>query len=284
MAKFAAADPGGKIKRALDLVNTYNHSDPHAYWTTLTGRFNAAGDPDTKSWPVITFPNPTQWTTPPTADAPGSWMEFSYEKSSSSTSSESHSMGVTVSLKVDRPAVQVEGGGSYSQSLTKSMSESKNLVIKMKLLRVILNRPWAETDVLHNKLWKFDPSSTFANTVVSDGKGGGDMPWLPTQIIVASDIHIGFDMSQQTAEAMEKDIQAHLSVSVAGITVGGSFSKNDKSAKANSTATKAGIDSWLPDRRDLRRFPWEGQDPLSQVAPDPRTPDQEEGERCGLST
>lgn len=117
------------------------------------------------------------------------------------------------------------GSGSHSSDKTTKTSKSSDIEINFKFAQIGIVRPWLNFSLLAMKGWNFSN-----DIVISDGLNKGQMPLMPTAMIIAKDIKIKGNWSKTDSQILSKATSANAGRSFGPFMISGKH----KSSKTTS--------------------------------------------------
>lgn len=126
-------------------------------------------------------------------------------------------------------------GASGSKTFTHQSSNATSIYVKFDYLRVRIQRPWFVSDVLAYKFWTWKKAVGYRT--LSDGgnlaldppvRPIGEMPVLPTHLIVARNVELTANFSESDRTYITSQINASASAGWGPFSFSGSYSESEK--------------------------------------------------------
>ena len=191
---------------------------------SLASMAGAAADP----W-YLAYATPSNWSE---LSAGANMTELTVDTSNlqSTASSNFNSWEVGGKGSYGLWTVSASGGGSSGSTTSSSTSETFKMKAKVGVVRIY--RPWYNPALFGMKNWQIDD---LAPPGVSDGKGKGALPLLPTALIVARDFELSGTFSTEDKSHMESAINGKASVGWGPFQVSGGYSHSESKDSLKST-------------------------------------------------
>jgi hypothetical protein len=223
-------------------LNTYNNRGSGQWWNSLT-TLMSTHMADTNSPVVITYPKPENWGSNCT------WTKFTFSKSDQVKSSSANSKSVEAAASYSGGGFNLSASGAWSKENQSAFAGDASTSIEVELARVVVYRPWMDTNVFHSKAWDYQGTLLSDNntSVVSDGgdllHNTGIMPLIIDQVWLARNLKVHGHWATLAADAMKQNINANLAVSYGPFALTGSYSQSDESHNWSSHAIDDGIEA-----------------------------------------
>ncbi|BDU77879.1 hypothetical protein [Mesoterricola sediminis] len=212
-----------------------------AWWSSLSGKFNTAVAMNPNGYPKVTFfPGIGSWT------ADDGWMTVTYNKSKTVKNSKLADQAIAAGLKGRVGWFKINAEvAKHDMSLSKHLMDS-NSSITFKLKRVDIERDWANDLLFLNPNWKL-PSNVFNGMLAVGSLNDPRIDQMPLQtyavsLILAKDIHIGAQVTDEDIKNVEHSLKASVSVGIGPFRIHGSYSKDNKTMDLSKIFNKSGID------------------------------------------
>jgi hypothetical protein len=131
-------------------------------------------------------------------------LTSNYTNKTESKSAHEYSVGVSASWGLFHGSGEVGGEHGNEQSHV----DSQNFTLEAELITVSIQRPWFNPLILSMKDWWV---TGLGKEGVSDGKLRGMLPLLPTQFVVARDVAITADFSEEDKSKITNAVKAKAS-------------------------------------------------------------------------
>lgn len=135
-------------------------------------------------------------------------------------------------------------GGSFASSSgsTNSHMDANNIEISAKLQTVRIMRPWLNAILFTMKDWwlRGNPENNISNGALA-GNANALFPLIPTAIVVASDVTIKGDFSEEDRTHIEKAVSGSARVGWGPFSVGGSYSHSSSKDTFQATYSNGEI-------------------------------------------
>lgn len=227
------AGNGKFVQMALDAMNTtLNDSLARAIElakaNVADGQFNAGANG--VGW-LLTYASPTNWYDPNATDNFTGFKISSNHKVEDSTTT-SHAYNFGASYNAGLWGVKAKSEGKFENQRYHMRAE--NLSISCKIAKVSIMRPWFSellfrSDNWYTNLGAGDQKEYISNGKIDSSNADNILPMYPVAFIVARDITIEADFTEEDKEIISQAVSASASVSVGPFSVGGGYSYgNDK--------------------------------------------------------
>ncbi|KAA5822294.1 hypothetical protein FPF71_14165 [Algibacter amylolyticus] len=138
-------------------------------------------------------------------------------------------------------------GASTSGKVKNSSSEYNfnDLQMSFRLSKCYVSRPWLGTTFIKSRYWKYSDTGKEAvnNQMVSDGKGGGLMPAIVTELYFVKDLKIGFRKGSSSYKKAEKEIKGGGGFGIGPFRIGAKYEYNDSKVKMSGEKEEQGVES-----------------------------------------
>ncbi len=170
------------------------------------------------------------------------WTRFSFSKSDyeSSSRKKSHKWSAGASYF---------GIGSVSnKGKVSNVSSDYNMndfKMSFQLTKCYVSRPWLGTTYIKSRYWKYSKTGNdiVNNQMVSDGKGGGLMPSIVTELYFIKDLRIGFRKGSSSYKKAEKEIKSGGGVRFGPFSIGAKHQYNDSKVDFERDSESQGVRS-----------------------------------------
>jgi hypothetical protein len=227
------------VEEAIGIISTLAGQGPQALYQSMQANFTADKMTDTlgqQFYPTYVYPSD-----PLDPDLAGSWLKYYFNLTdiatfqSDSTTNSGGSAGASWGLWHASASAQYGSGESHHSC------DTTGLNVSAELLQVPLTRAWIRPEVFWSRGWNWSKQAGFGP--VSDGKTppGGLMPLYPTAIILAKNLNVTLDMSNQKNSSAWSSISTQASFGWGPFSISGNYSKSDSSSQSNFTKTGSGI-------------------------------------------
>ena len=170
------------------------------------------------------------------------WTKFTFKKSDYESSRRKTSHGWSAK------AVYLGiFGASGSGKSTKLNSEYNfnDFEMSFRLTKCYISRPWFGSTYIKSRYWKYSKTGNdiVNNQMVSDGKGGGLLPAVTTELYFVKDLKIGFKKGSSSYKKAEKAIKAGAGLRIGPFGIGGKYSYNDSKVETSGEREEQGVSS-----------------------------------------
>ncbi len=170
------------------------------------------------------------------------WTQFKFEKSnySSSYRSKAHSW----SAKANYMGI-VKVGTDGKTSNASSEYNVNDFEMSFNLTKCYVSRAWLGMNFIKSRFWKYSKTGAEVvnNQMVSDGKGGGLMPAVVTELYFVKDLKIGFKKGSDSYKKAEKHIKAGGGVGFGPFRIGAKYSYDNKKIDRSGSREEQGVTS-----------------------------------------
>lgn len=182
-------------------------------------------------------PPPRSW-----SESATSWSRFERYISESSSSSVSRSTSWSGGAGFGFGLFSFGGSAGGGSTYQRRESESSDVTVSFDYLRVRIARPWLLRDVFSYRWWTWKATHGYA--VISDGgqmqlqppvRPVGQMPVLPTHMILARNVRVSAAFSQADETTIASHFRAGASFGFGPFSLSGSYAESNSRHNANST-------------------------------------------------
>lgn len=170
------------------------------------------------------------------------WTKFKFNKKSYDVARR------TTSHKWSAKASYFGIAGVSNSGKIKNQSSEYNFndfEMSFKLTKCYVSRPWNGVGLIKSRYWKYSKTGEdiVNNQMVSDGKGGGLMPAIVTELYFVKDLKIGFKKGSSSYKKAEKEIKAGGGLRIGLFSLGGKYQYNDSKVNASGESEEQGVES-----------------------------------------
>jgi hypothetical protein len=228
-----------KVEEMTALIGNLERRGPNALWAERRERYKSHTRSDnqggnyqlTKYFPQKFWDN-------------GTWSTFTF------THNEVHQIDTSVKTSFGGGGGVGFGlwsfGGNYQRDTTDTHNEAdiSNFSLSVEICRVPLRRTWMDAGVFTNRSWKFDKSISEAE-YLSDGENPprGSMVAFSTALIVARNLNIQIDISNEKNSYSLEKINASLRAGWGPFSIKGNYSKETAKQTHDFVQTGSGIEA-----------------------------------------
>jgi hypothetical protein len=103
--------------------------------------------------------------------------------------------------------------------------------------KVRVERGWYSQSFVESKYWKLHEQSpqSLNGDIISDGNGGGLMPSIITELIVACDVKINFGQNQSSYQLAKDKVDSSLGFGIGPFVFGGNYSYENTESKSKAS-------------------------------------------------
>ncbi len=227
------------VDEAIGIIANLTGRGPSAFYQTL--RANFAADRLTDGLGSQFFPTYVYPKDPLNPALNPSWMNFFFNTEDVNTFKSDTSTNTGGSAGASWGLWSGSAAASYGSGQSNFESDTSNLSLSVQLIQLPLTRPWMRPEIFWSRGWRW--SSSGPGTPVSDGKTPpqGLMPLYPTSMVVAKNLDIKLDMTNERNQSSWSKIDTQASVGWGPFSISGNYSRSDSQATSNFTKTSTGI-------------------------------------------
>lgn len=236
-----------KIETAISVITNLSDLDPNTWWANLRERFDNF---QTRA-PAGTFGQTGTFPKYERIFEDKGWTTYSFNQEDYANQEVNKSVSAGGGLSAKWGLWRASAEASYSKDEGFRSSTSTNVEVSVELMRVQITRPWLEPLVFRSRAWRFSQGSPISE-MVSDGIDAttgatptGLMPLFPTTAIIARNLVISAQFSQEDEKWMNEQIKSKASFGWGPFSVSGNYNQS-KSARSSS-GQKAGNKLSNPD-------------------------------------
>ncbi|WP_347265873.1 hypothetical protein [Paracoccus sp. (in: a-proteobacteria)] len=229
-AQDAITQGNGKwVQMALDTMNTTINDAlaralEQARERVADGQFNASGAPGGTPW-LLTYGSPVDWH----EDAGASnFSEFTItsDHKVEDNSATSHAYNFSASYNAGLWGVKAKSEGKFEDK--RHHMKGEKVAISCKVAKVSIVRPWFSellfrSDNWYTNLGRADEKEYVSNGTLDSSNADKLIPMYPVAFIVARDITIEADFSEEDKSIISQAVSAEASVSWGPFSVGGGY-------------------------------------------------------------
>jgi hypothetical protein len=214
----------------------------------LSQRFNASRD--TNNLGVDFYKISSQ--PPREALDPGvTWSSFTFNDEDYQYQRESTQVRSGGGLSVNFGLWRASSGASYSKDTGFVRSSNTTINISFEARRIVVDNYWLNPLVFQTRSWGWAPNTVGAglgyicdgNPATNHGICGGVMPLLPVGVLLAKNIKISGNFSEQERNWMHEQISAGASFGFGPFSIGGHYSKRTEKDYIHGQVTGTGVES-----------------------------------------
>ncbi len=183
----------------------------------------------TGSW-YLAYATPTNWADKDTALANMTQLSISTSNLSQSASSSFSQWGGGLSAGWGLWTIGANAGGSSSSQTEQTTSTDFTMTANIEVVRIY--RPWYDPTLFQMQDWFVNG---FQAGGISDGKGNGVLPLVPTALIVARNFQLTGSFSEKDKSIIQSAVNGGASVGWGPFQIGGSYSNSSSQEKVNAT-------------------------------------------------
>lgn len=165
------------------------------------------------------------------------WPNLSIYEGSSSTdySKTINNWGAGASFSLGIFSIGAKNNGKTERTSLKT--DFSNIKINFKVGKVRVERGWFSEEFVESKYWKLHENSpqSLNGDMISDGKGGGLMPSIITELIIARDVNIDFSENSYAYDASKTTINSGLGIGIGPFSFGASHSYENQNSQSKAT-------------------------------------------------
>jgi hypothetical protein len=227
------------VEEALGIISNLAGQGPQALYQSMKANFNADALTDTlgqQFYPTYVYPsNPLQ------AALSSSWLAYQFNLQDTQTFQSNSQTNTGGSAGASWGLWSASASAEYGSGQSSYECDTTGLTVGVDLLQVPLTRAWLRPEIFWSRGWRWAPSAGFGP--VSDGARPpqGLMPLYPTAVILAKNLQISLDMTNQTNSSQWSSISTKASFGWGPFSISGNYSHSQSSSKSGFTKTNSGI-------------------------------------------
>lgn len=211
--------------------------DPTTFWDGIKQKFKSTSSAHRGDYYATFFVPPVSvW-----GDSSTSWASLKRTVDDSHSTSVSHSTSWSGGASAGWGLWSFGGGASGSTTYQHTESDTSNLSISLDYLRVRIDRSsWLTPDVFSYHFWQFNKSH--GQRLLSDGgnldvvppiRPVGDMPFLPTHLIVVKNVKLSGAFGHNDQTFIASQFQSNVSFGWGPFSVSGSYQESNSQQTVN---------------------------------------------------
>jgi hypothetical protein len=222
-----ALDPNNTWLDLTKLLQQNSRSDGTIpfYTTDTTPTYKTIVDPKGTGWAKFTFDQ-------------GDWERQSYHEHIDAGGGVSAGWGFW----------RASAGAHYVKDQGFTKSNSSNISIALELQRVRINREWLRSFIYYSRAWRWHVGTMGSSSPISDGVPingenvpAGWMPLLPVALLVARNVEISAEITNDEHTWANTHFDASASVGWGPISIGGHYSRDESSDYVKGSVRRDGI-------------------------------------------
>jgi hypothetical protein len=227
------------VEEAIGIIGNLTGRGPAGFYQTLRANFNA--DRLTDGFGSQFFPTYVYPKDPLNPALSSSWMNFFFNLEDTNTFKSDSSTNTGGSASASWGLWSGSASAQYGTGQSNFESDSSNLSLSVQLIQLPLTRPWMRPEIFWSRGWRW--SSSGPSTPVSDGKTPpqGLMALYPTSMVVAKNLDIKLDMTNERNQSSWSKIDTKASVGWGPFSISGNYSRADSQSTSNFTKSSTGI-------------------------------------------
>lgn len=236
-ARWSAEGNRANVDKARFWIKQISESGPEALYTRLRNEFELSRKTDFMLGGSF---HPTFYGGMGMLNDPNlKWSEFTFKEEQRHEHSNYRS-------------TQWGGGGGFRAGLwsfgasaqhsrveTHGLCDTSNLELAVEVTQVPLFSSWLDPSIFYSKGWKWASGTSFND--VSDGNMNGDMPFLPSSMILARNLKIGMDLRHETQSDIREKLETKASIGWGPFSVKGNYTKETQEQDHNLVVSDTGI-------------------------------------------
>lgn len=211
--------------------------NPTTFWDSIRQKYVSTPSAHKGDYYSTFFVPPiAQWADPNT-----SWATLTLTVNDSQSTSVSRSTSWSGGISVGWGLWSFGGGAGGSTNYQHTDSDTSSLNISLEYLRVRIDRSsWLVSDVFSYRFWQFNKEH--GQTLLSDGgnlnvvppvRPIGDMPFLPTHMIIVRNVKLSGSFGHNDQTFISSQFQANVSFGWGPFGVSGSYSESNSQQTVN---------------------------------------------------
>ena len=229
-AQTAVTAGNGKwVQMALDTMNStindaFSRALELAKAKVAGDQFNASGAPSGSPW-LLTYGTPVNWHDP-SGDANFSEFTITSDHKVDDSSTTSHAYNFGASYNAGLWGVKAESEGKFEDK--RHHMKGEKVAISCKVAKVSIIRPWFSELLFRSDNWFTNLGAADEKEYISNGQLASSnadkvLPMYPVAFIVAKDITIEADFTEEDRTFISQAVSASASVSWGPFSVGGGY-------------------------------------------------------------
>lgn len=227
------------VEEAIGIISNLAGQGPEALYQSMKANFNADRLTDTlgqQFYPTYVYPSdPLQ---PALAS---SWLNYEFNLQDIQTFQSQSQTNSGGSAGASWGLWSASASAQYGSGQSNYECDTSDLGVAVQLLQIPLTRAWMRPEIFWSHGWKWAPSAGFGP--VSDGASPpqGLMPLFPTAVILAQNLNINLDMTNQKNSSSWSSISTSASFGWGPFSISGNYSHSESQAQSHYTHSNSGI-------------------------------------------
>jgi hypothetical protein len=230
------------------IIDTYEQFDPNVWWGSLQQKLDDNSDTiNATQVPTYSFyPEYRTW-----LDETRSWTKLSISEKDLEQTNTSSATSIKAGFGAGWGLWSVGADYNNEQNRTYFKLDVTEYNLDMEMARVILERPWLDSQVFNSRAWKWLATSPYVEKLLSDGgyktnseNGNVVMPFLPTGLLLARKVKLSGNFSSDLSTTFSSKTSGGGSVGWGPIKFGGRRNSSMSSSyrKANAAGNELSFD------------------------------------------
>ena len=228
------------VEEAIGIIGNLAGQGPQAMYQQMRSDYTADGraDPVTGGtfYPTYVYPSD------PLQDAlAGSWLNYEFNLADVQTFQSNSQTNSGGGASASWGLWSGSASAQYSSGQSSYQCDAQGLSVQVQLLQVPLSRAWMRPEIFWSRGWRWSRQAGFGP--VSDGNKPpqGLMPLYPTSVILAKNLKINLDMTNQKNSSSFSSVSTQASFGWGPFSISGNYSHSESSASSSYTHTDSGI-------------------------------------------
>ena len=227
------------VEEALGIISNLAGQAPGALYQSMKANFTADRLTDTlgeQFYPTYVYPSdPLQ---PALAN---SWLSYEFKLQdiqSFQSQSQTNSGG---SAGASWGLWNASASAEYGSGQSDYQCDTSNLSVGVQLLQIPLTRAWLRPEIFWSRGWKWAPTAGFGPVSNGGSPPQGLMPLFPTAVILAQNLAINLDMTNEKNSSSWSSIKTSASFGWGPFSISGNYGRSDSQSKSGYTQSNSGI-------------------------------------------
>jgi hypothetical protein len=226
-------------EQARGIISNLTGKAPQALYNRLKASFDLAKRMNQRSeefYPTFCYPDD-----PLNSQFNGSWTKFSFSKTTEDMSSSAQQISYGASVSASWGLWSASGSVEGTKDTSRSDSSTEGLKVSTELLQVPIQRSWMNSSIFSNRNWRWSKAGPAEPLSAAGATPSGSMPLVPVSVILAKNLSITMDMTEEHNKAAASSISTSASGGWGPFRVSGHYSQADQSSEHNAVFSDSGI-------------------------------------------
>lgn len=237
-----------KIDNAYATINNLQGLDPNNWWQKMRNRFDVCQVRASSGTFALTSTFPKYQN----IFEDKGWTSFSFSKGDFENQESVKAINAGGGVSANYGLFRASAEASYGSEQGYKKSSSTNISVAAEIFRLQINRPWLDPLVFRSRAWRWSSLSPLTEPVSNGADASlgntpvGVMTLLPTSVIIARNVVISGDFSQEEQNWLKEKVDTKASVGWGPFSISGNYNQSKDEKMSQGTAAGAKISNADP--------------------------------------